>query len=131
MSNSVTPLFAMSPYTHNILIETKQITYPAENPVKEEIAATMSALPVVHRAAYFGDVEEIRRLLAIGYGVNQDDNTGNTPMHYAAEYGNEGVITLLHYGAEVNHADNYGSTPHGYECIIARLHSLGADVFSG
>ena len=88
----------------------------------------MSALPVVHRAAYFGDVEEIRRLLSIGYDVNKADNTGNTPMHYAAEYGHEGVITLLHYGADVNHADNYGSTPHGYEGIIVRLHSLGADV---
>ena len=49
-------------------------------------------------------------------------------MHYAAEYGHEGVITLLHYGADVNHADNYGSTLHGYEGIIVRLHSLGADV---
>jgi ankyrin repeat protein len=68
----------------------------------------------LHSAAQHGDVEEVRRLLNVGYQPNEFDDLGKTPLHYAAEGGHLQVIELLiASGADVNANDErvIGNTP--------------------
>lgn len=49
-----------------------------------------------------------------GASVNIKDCDQHTPLHYAAEYGNEEVASLLlKYGADIEARDMYGG-PHKY-----------------
>ncbi|MBC6415998.1 MAG: ankyrin repeat domain-containing protein [Bdellovibrionales bacterium] len=59
------------------------------------------------------DVERIENLIALGFDVNERDDRGQTPLHYASRYGilNKVVKALLKAGAEVNATDKNGYTP--------------------
>ena len=68
----------------------------------------------LHFAAHDGDVEEVKRLLNVGYQPNVFDELGKTPLHYAAERGHLDVLrTLIASGADVNAHDErvIGNTP--------------------
>ena len=68
----------------------------------------------LHVASQDGDVEEVARLLAAGFGPNEFDDLGKTPLHYAAERGHLDVMKLLlASGADVNAHDErvIGNTP--------------------
>jgi ankyrin repeat protein len=68
----------------------------------------------LHFAAQDGDVEEVKRLLNVGYQPNVFDELGKTPLHYAAEHGHLDVLrTLIALGADVNAHDErvIGNTP--------------------
>lgn len=48
--------------------------------------------------AYFGKLQELKELLASGESVNQTDNAGNSPLHYACgqkKFPNRDVIAFL------------------------------------
>ncbi len=63
-----------------------------------------------------GDIEECTRLLNEGHQLNAFDDSGNTPLHYAAESQNLEVMKLLiDSGASVNAHDErvIGNTPLG------------------
>ena len=67
--------------------------------------------------------------------LNAQDNSGRTPLHYAAQYGYAAAITeLVTRGADVNAQDNYARTPlhlaakHGYAAAITELITHGANV---
>ena len=66
----------------------------------------------IHDAAEAGKVNEVRRLLAEGVGVNAVSETGITPLHAAAIWGHRDVAELLlSQGADVNAKDGNGMTP--------------------
>jgi hypothetical protein len=86
----------------------------------------------LHSAARNGDVREIRRLLRAGTDVDERDDSGNRPLHYA---GNPEVVDLFYEnGANVNAAGLQGNTPLFMALVALRLEVVkqlirnGADV---
>ena len=68
----------------------------------------------LHRAAKYGHVAIVTRLLDNGAAVNAKNKYGETPLHLAAKYGHEAVATLLlDKGAKVNARNNDRKTPLG------------------
>jgi uncharacterized protein len=62
-------------------------------------------------AAYYGDLSEVKRLLAAGAEVNAKDKNGITPLMAASLAGHREVVEfLLAKGAEVNAQDKSGKT---------------------
>ncbi|CAJ0574103.1 unnamed protein product, partial [Mesorhabditis spiculigera] len=63
----------------------------------------------LHRAAYQGDAQLIRNLMARGQDPNEVDRDSWTPLHYAAFYGKLDAIRALVQGADINvNAQNKG-----------------------
>lgn len=66
----------------------------------------------LHDAAFIGDINEVKRLIAEGINVNQKDNDGRTPLHWAALNNHKVVAELLiAHGAKVNVKDKDQRTP--------------------
>ncbi len=90
--------------------------------------------PPLHKAAYKGDIKEIKKLIKAGENVNSVNSEGATPLHWAAFKGHtEAAKLLLQYGADINALTKKGSTPlrlattHKKEKVVALLKSYGAD----
>ena len=67
-------------------------------------------------AAEEGNLDEVKQLLQEGYQINDFDELGLTPLHYATEKGHTEVMKyLLKSGANVNAHDESraGNTPLG------------------
>jgi len=67
----------------------------------------------LHEAAKRGYAEQIEETLSQDKGtVNVKDESGNTPLHWAASGGHlEACELLIKKGAIVNEVNNYGETP--------------------
>ena len=66
----------------------------------------------VIQAVVDGNKEVVEILLNNGYNVNQIDNDGWTPLHYAASNRFEDIIkVLIDYGADRTIKDIWGNTP--------------------
>ncbi len=48
----------------------------------------------LHDAAFIGDINEVKRLIAEGIDVNQKDFGGRTPLHMAASSGHRDIVRL-------------------------------------
>jgi serine/threonine-protein phosphatase 6 regulatory ankyrin repeat subunit B len=90
---------------------------------------------LLHRAIKNHSIEIIRFLLGrIDVDVNEKDNQGRTPLHYATRGKAEVIQTLLSFGADVNIQDNQEITPlnlaasYGNVEVIQALLSFGAKV---
>jgi len=91
----------------------------------------------IQGAAYGGDIEAVKEVLAAGADVNTKDRVGRTPLHSAAGEGHKEVVKLLiAEGADVNAKldGDGGATPlhsaagEGHKEIVELLVAEGADV---
>ncbi len=63
-------------------------------------------------AAYEGDIETVRSMIARGVSVHVTNSAGQTPLHNAAKRGRLEVVELLVCsGAQIDAPDNHGFTP--------------------
>ena len=86
----------------------------------------MSNLEGLIEAALQGDAERARIILDSNERLaNQRDESGATPLHYAALNGHRPVVKLLlQRGADINSTDNqFGATPAGW--AIEYLREVG------
>ena len=67
----------------------------------------------MHRAVKYGNLAELKLVVAFApERINETDCDGWTPLHHAAQYDQEAVVSLLLSAkADVNKTNNYGSTP--------------------
>jgi ankyrin repeat protein len=86
----------------------------------------MSDLANLIEAVKQGDLENVRIILDTNDGiVNQRDESGAAPLHYATLNGHRQIVRLLiERGAEINIADSqFGATPTGW--AIEYLREMG------
>src|SRR5262245_63241815 len=86
----------------------------------------MSELANLIEAVKQGDLESVRTMLdANDEIVNQRDESGATPLHYATLNGHRQIVRLLlERGAEINIADSqFGATPTGWAIEYLRERS--------
>jgi ankyrin repeat protein len=78
-----------------------------------DISASNVEFTSIFEAAEKGTADDIRSFLVQGIGVNEKDNDGNTPLHWAAQRNPdaETVKFLIFRDAEVNAKNNNGRTP--------------------
>jgi ankyrin repeat protein len=99
---------------------------------------TMPALAAdVHEAAKTGDLQKVQELIkADPDAVNLKDNSGRTPLHWAARNDHLSVVRfLVENGADVNAEDNRGIIPLYYSVWLGENYEIaeclvnsGADV---
>ena len=58
-------------------------------------AAEVAAYDGLHRAAYLGDLDAIRSLIAAGADLDARDDNGRTPAHVAAFASNDAALEVL------------------------------------
>ena len=80
------------------------------------------------KAAYAGDLAQVRALLEKGADIDHQAQTGATALIIASQNGHEGIVqALLARGAEINHQTNDGATAlyiasqNGHEGIVQAL----------
>jgi len=86
----------------------------------------MSDLEKMIEAVKQGDRESVRAILeSDGSLVNQRDDSGATPLHYATINGQRQIVQLLlERGADINSTDSrFGATPAGW--AIEYLREMG------
>lgn len=102
-----------------------------------EVPKPPPAVPAdtLHSAAARGDVDVLRRLIAMGADVTEADAEGTTPLHAAAFAGHvEAIRVLLEAGARLNSRDHFGFTPlhaaarDGHLGAVQALVERGADL---
>ena len=91
----------------------------------------------IFKAAYDGDLAKVKEFVEAGTSVMTMDGVLSTPLHLAADGGQEEVATyLILHGADVNVVNNDGFTPlhscalHGDSATAALLITHGATVFA-
>ena len=104
----------------------------------DETYGTIIGRCAVHVAAEAGKDESLKMLIT-EFGVEVDTKSGNgsTPIHFAAQMGNDSTVALLaSLGASVNEKGSLEFSPlhyaaqNGHTTTIQLLESLGADVTS-
>ncbi len=87
----------------------------ASQPGLVETARDTDGSTALHCAAWKGNIEAVKALLAAGAPVNvhnANDHWGTTPLHAAAHANNTAIAELLiAAGAEINAKDMNGQTP--------------------
>jgi hypothetical protein len=96
-------------------------------------AMSASASKSVKKKILPADSVIVDLFLSKGCNINERDEAGNTPLHYAAQYGKADLVVLLvEKGAELNAKNTFEDTPlklaedKGYITIIGYLKTKGA-----
>lgn len=89
----------------------------------------------VNRAAYDGDMYQLKSLIRAGADPKKTDYDGRSPLHLGACRGYEDItLFLIQEGVDINIKDNFGNTPlleavkSGHDRIAALLVSKGASM---
>lgn len=98
-------------------------------------AAPSAPIPTVNNlfdAAKAGDLEAVEDFVAIGRDVDEQDEGGRTPLHFAVAYGHAAVAReLLSSGASVDAKEQQGNTPLHYACGYGRAELVNLLVGAG
>ena len=72
----------------------------------------------MHQAAQYGKMAELELVTEWApERINEADSWGDTPLHCAARYDQEAVVSFqLSVGANVNQTNKYGETPLSLTC---------------
>ena len=105
----------------------------------ESISKKQSDFRPLQFLAYCGRTELIERLINLEYDVNQPDNDGVSPIHYAVTGGSERTVQMLiEAGADAENVVGLGFTPlmsaaeHNHSEIAKLLIEKGVDIsFAG
>ena len=88
----------------------------------------------LHKAAIKGNLVKVTRLIAVGAKLN-NFYRGNSPLHWACEYGHKQIVELLiNHGVKLNVKNSLGHTElmlaawNGYVCTTKRLLAYGARI---
>jgi cytohesin len=108
----------------------------AVSPSPKPADAPAATLKEFNAAVVKGDESTISSLLVKYPGLaNQRKDTGDTPLHFAADYNRASIAQrLIDGGADLNAVDNDGFTPlriaaqQGYAEVASALIQKGADV---
>jgi ankyrin repeat protein len=100
------------------------------------ILLAAGANATIHLAAYAGDLEKVKSIVATGTDVNTRDKDGRTALHWAAVAGRKDVaVFLLEHGADLNarekrwdHTPLHGAVRHGQTDVAEVLITAGADL---
>ena len=94
-------------HNYDTLVKTSKID-PRGSRKITELNACYSAI----YAASTGDINELKRLVALGYNLNSADYDGRTPLHLAAAEGQAPAVRyLLAQGVAVTPIDRWNNTP--------------------
>jgi ankyrin repeat protein len=75
--------------------------------------------PAIHKAAYRGDLNKMKELLASGANPNMPDKKGLTPLMLATQKKHQDIMTvLISHGADVNAKLKNGFTALFYPCMF-------------
>ena len=89
-------------------------------------------IPLMHQAAYFGEIDKVKSLLSEGADVNQKDKAGFTPLHCAVFGRRKGVVQLLlKNGADVKAISCADATPLFWACARGYLDMVKVLVDNG
>lgn len=111
------------------------IRYPhGARAVEAEKKFRLLASDQLNIASGKGNLQEVKRLLAMDLDVNNKTNNGTTPLMWASLKGHAGIVdALLHHGALVNDRTDEGVTAlmlaaqDGFQEIVDVLLQNGAD----
>jgi ribosomal protein S6 len=86
-------------------------------------------------AAYRGDQDKVKLLIANGADIDAADKCKNTPLSLSVNKGYEKIVeVLIDNGADINQVNKHGRTPlldaahKGHENIVKLLIAKGADI---
>ncbi|GAM29452.1 hypothetical protein SAMD00019534_126280 [Acytostelium subglobosum LB1] len=119
------------PLLHAVLVQEEIKTLINQEDINARDANGNS---ILHRVAIIGSMLAIRHIVLRGARVNSVNNSGLTPLHYAACANPQSVEVLLYYGSLPNIKDNNKETPlffavdRGQTAIVSLLLSRGAKV---
>ena len=78
----------------------------------EETALSVDGKMTALQAASLGNPILLQKCIDDGMNIEEPDETGQTPLHMAADKGSlDCIMILLKNGADINVADNEGTTP--------------------
>ncbi|KAJ3095087.1 hypothetical protein HDU96_001339, partial [Phlyctochytrium bullatum] len=125
----------MGARVHLAAVADEELEAKVNEPKCLKLGETDLEVSLLHVAAFTGNADIIRILLASGALVNKPDQAGTPPLLYAAEHGHvESVRTLLDNGAEFDAKDHRGFTSlhwaatRGDEEMAVLLLDKGADI---
>ncbi|EDS4738606.1 ankyrin repeat domain-containing protein [Salmonella enterica] len=71
----------------------------------------------LHSAAFFGDLNSVKKLIKLGVDLDMPGDIGHTALHNAARSGYFEIVKLLvKAGADVRIEDMFGETAQSYAC---------------